>query len=118
MDLKGWQKEVDKWIKTHGVRYFDVKTNGLILMEEVGELARHLARLHGEQSYKNSEDLQSAQHHIEEEMSDVLFVLMCLANQMDIDLSKSLQASLDKKTRRDSTRHQSNHQLRRPDLSD
>ncbi len=111
MDIRDWQQEIDEWIKTHGVRYFDVRTNGLILMEEVGELARHLARQHGEQSYKHAQDEDTTKQAIQEEMADILFVLMCLANQMEVDLGACLRQSIAKKTKRDSDRHLTNPKL-------
>ena len=108
MEIKEAQELVDKWIKTTGVRYFNELTNTAILMEEVGEVARIMARKYGEQSFKKSdEDVNLA-----DEMADVLFVLICLANQTGIDLTDALNKNLDKKSIRDATRHQDNEKLR------
>lgn len=108
MTLKEAQQIVDQWIATHGVRYFNELTNTAILMEEVGEVARIMARQYGEQSFKESDK----QVNLADEMADVLFVLICLANQTGIDLTEALQRNLDKKTRRDSDRHQQNPKLK------
>lgn len=108
MTIEEAQQQVDQWIKTIGVRYFNELTNTAILMEEVGELARVMARKYGEQSFKESDKQVS----LEEEMADVLWVLICLANQTGVNLTKALQASMDKKTKRDSTRHQDNEKLK------
>ena len=108
MEVKELQDTVDQWIKKHGVRYFNELTNMAILTEEVGELARVIARKYGEQSFKESEkdgDLSG-------ELADVLFVLVCLANQSGVDLEKAFQASIEKKTMRDSDRHHSNPKLK------
>ena len=101
------QKLVDDWIRTIGVRYFNELTNMSILMEEVGELARIMSRTYGEQSFKKS-DLNST---LPDEMADVLFVLICLANQTGVDLNKALIDNLAKKTNRDKDRHSSNEKL-------
>jgi len=101
------QEQVDKWIKTHGVRYFNELTNMAILTEEVGEVARIMARKYGEQSSKKSDD-----GNLAEELADVLFVLICIANQTGIDLSSAFQKSLEKKTKRDKTRHKQNKKLK------
>ena len=106
-----WQQAVDSWIKTIGVRYFDPLTNTAVLMEEVGEFARIMARVHGEQSFKKSEEKQQWEGQLEDELADILFVITCLANQHDIDLTKALQKNLLKKTKRDATRHKSNTKL-------
>lgn len=108
MDIKNAQKQVDTWIKTHGVRYFNELTNMAMLTEEVGEVARIIARRYGEQSEKESDKNKD----LGEEMADVLFVLICLANQTGIDLTDALQKSLDKKTKRDKDRHHNNPKLR------
>jgi NTP pyrophosphatase (non-canonical NTP hydrolase) len=107
MEIKEAQKIVDDWIKTHGVRYFSELTNMAILTEEVGEIARIIARRYGDQSEKESDKNKS----LEEEMADVLFVLICLANQTGIDLTKALEENLAKKTQRDSQRHKNNPKL-------
>lgn len=100
------QKMVDDWIKTYGVRYFSELTNMAVLTEEVGELARIMARKYGDQSFKEGE-----KHNIGDEMADVLWVLMCLANQTDVDLTEALKKNLEKKTKRDKERHWNNNKL-------
>lgn len=112
MTIKEVQGTVDDWIKTNGVRYFSELTNMSLLTEEVGELSRHIARVYGEQSYKIPTSDTDAKVMIGEEISDVLFVLICLANQMDIDLETVITASLEKKTKRDKDRHKNNPKLR------
>lgn len=107
MQLSEAQKIVDDWIKTHGIRYFSELTNTAILMEEVGEVARIMARQYGEQSFKQSDK----QVDLADEMADVLFVLICLANQTGIDLEAALRQNLDKKTKRDAQRHKENPKL-------
>ena len=109
--VQEWQQAVDDWIQTLGVRYFDPLTNTAVLMEEVGEFARIMARVHGEQSFKKSEEKQQWEGQLEDELADILFVITCLANQHDIDLTKALQKNLLKKTKRDATRHKSNTKL-------
>ena len=106
LSLRQAQQLVDDWIHTYGVRYFGELTNMACLTEEVGELARVISRTYGEQSFKPGES-----HDISEEMADVLWVLICLANQTGVDLSEALRRSLDKKTRRDATRHINNPKL-------
>ena len=108
MTIKEAQTIVDQWIKTHGVRYFNELTNMAILTEEVGEVARIMARRYGEQSEKESDK----KIVLADEMADVLFVLICLANQTGIDLTKALQKNIKKKTKRDSKRHASNKKLK------
>ncbi|MBI35877.1 MAG: pyrophosphatase [Flavobacteriales bacterium] len=107
MELKELQKEVDHWIKTIGVRYFNELTNLAILTEEVGELARLIARKYGEQSFKNSEEEQN----LADEMADVLWVLICLANQTGVDLEDAIKKNISKKTNRDKNRHKNNQKL-------
>jgi len=107
MTLKQSQITVDEWIKTIGVRYFNELTNTAILMEEVGELARIMAREYGEQSWKKGAEKED----LGDEMADVLFVLICLANQTGIDLEEALLKNLKKKTKRDLTRHKDNEKL-------
>ena len=105
--LKNCQKLVDDWVHTVGVRYFSELTNTAILMEEVGEMARIMARQYGDQSFKESDmDVDLA-----EEMADVLFVLICLANQTEVDLEDAFRKSIEKKTKRDRRRHQENPKL-------
>ncbi|NVK64777.1 MAG: nucleotide pyrophosphohydrolase [Flavobacteriales bacterium] len=108
MEIKEAQKIVDDWIKEFGVRYFDELTNTAMLMEEVGEVARIMARRYGEQSEKESDKNKD----LGDEMADVMFVLICLANQTGIDLEAALRKNLDKKTKRDSTRHLDNEKLK------
>ncbi len=103
------QEQVDQWIKTIGVKYFSELTNLGILMEEVGELSRIMVRKYGDQSFKNKEEEQL----LADEMADVLFVLICLANQTGVDLSAALEKNIQKKTNRDATRHQNNEKLHR-----
>lgn len=108
MKISDAQLMVDEWIKKHGVRYFNELTNTAILMEEVGEVARIMARKYGEQSYKDSDK----KIELADEMADVLFVLICLANQTGVDLSEAFQKNLEKKTTRDSDRHHENEKLK------
>ncbi len=115
MTIQEAQETVDEWIKTIGVRYFNELTNTAILMEEVGELARLMARMYGEQSFKKKEDEIAAPEKIADEMADVLFVLICLANQTEVDLTSALEHSLDKKTSRDKNRHKRNQKLKNPE---
>lgn len=107
MTLEEAQNQVDNWIKTYGVRYFSELTNMAILTEEVGELARIMARTYGDQSFKKS-DLEK---NLADEMADVLWVLICLANQTNINLTEAFEKNLQKKTQRDSTRHLENPKL-------
>lgn len=108
MTIKQAQEIVDKWINITGVRYFNELTNTAMLMEEVGEVARIMARQYGEQSFKESDK----QVNLADEMADVLFVLICLANQTGIDLTQALENNLNKKTKRDSLRHKNNDKLK------
>ncbi len=108
MTIKQAQILIDKWINTTGIRYFNELTNTAILMEEVGEVARIMARKYGEQSFKKSDE----QVDLADEMADVLFVLMCLANQTGIDLTDALEKNLEKKTIRDTDRHKNNEKLK------
>ena len=108
MQIKEAQEIVDQWIKTHGVRYFNELTNLAMLTEEVGEVARIIARRYGEQSEKESDK----NNDLGDELADVLFVLICLANQTGVDLTEALQKNFDKKTSRDSTRHKENLKLK------
>lgn len=112
MTIHEAQQTVDQWINTIGIRYYNELTNTAILMEEVGEVARLMARLYGEQSFKTQEQAASAREDLQDEMADVLFVLICLANQTGVDLSAALSRNLDKKTRRDAERHQRNEKLK------
>ena len=105
--ISEWQKSVDAWIKEFGVRYFSELTNTAILMEEVGELARLMARTYGDQSFKESE----LNKDLAEEMADILWVLMCWANQTGVDLNQALLKNLEKKTTRDANRHKNNPKL-------
>ena len=105
--IQAAQEKVDNWIKTVGVKYFSELTNLGILMEEVGELSRILVRKYGDQSFKNKEE----EALLSDEMADVLFVLICLANQTGVDLTTALEKNIEKKTLRDATRHQNNEKL-------
>ena len=107
MTLENAQNQVDNWIKTYGVRYFSELTNMAILTEEVGELARIMARTYGDQSFKKS-DLEK---NLADEMADVLWVLICLANQTNINLTEAFEKNLQKKTKRDGSRHLENPKL-------
>lgn len=107
LTLSKAQQLVDDWIKQHGVRYFNELTNMAMLTEEVGEVARIIARKYGEQSFKDGEEKE-----LGNELADVLFVLICLANQTDVDLETALKANLEKKTARDSQRHKDNEKLK------
>lgn len=107
MTIQEAQQEVDKWIKTIGVRYFSELTNMAILTEEVGELARIMARTYGDQSFKKS-DLDK---NLSDEMADILWVLICLANQTGVDLTEAFKKNIEKKTTRDKERHLNNNKL-------
>lgn len=109
MTIEEAQRQVDEWIRTIGVRYFDELTNMACLMEEVGELARVVARKYGEQSFKEGEEC-----NLEEEIADVLWVLISIANQTGVNLTEALQKSMEKKTKRDSKRHINNIKLQEP----
>lgn len=108
MTLQHAQQQVDEWIKTVGVRYFSELTNMVILTEEVGELARIMARKYGDQSFKESE----MDKNMADEMADILWVLICLANQTGVDLTEALQKNFEKKNNRDAERHQNNDKLK------
>ncbi len=108
MTITQAQQQVDEWIKTVGVRYFSELTNMAILTEEVGELARLMARKYGDQSFKESDKGKD----LGDEMADVLWVLICLANQTGVDLTEALQKNFEKKTKRDADRHQKNEKLK------
>jgi NTP pyrophosphatase (non-canonical NTP hydrolase) len=108
MTIEEAQAQVDQWIKTVGVRYFNELTNMTILTEEVGELARIMARTYGEQSFKESDK----NHDLGDEMADVLWVLICLANQTGVDLTKALEKNFEKKNKRDKDRHKGNEKLK------
>ena len=113
MTLKEAQEQVDKWIGTYGVRYFNELTNMAILTEEVGEVARIIARRYGEQSSSSAETASEIPlESLADELADVLFVVICLANQTGIDLQVAFQKNLEKKTSRDFDRHQQNDKLR------
>ena len=107
MTIKEAQDKVDQWIKTYGVRYFNELTNMAVLTEELGELARIMARKYGEQSFKEGEKQDPS-----EEMADILWVLICLANQTGVDLTEALRKSFEKKTKRDRERHINNPKLK------
>ena len=112
MTIHQAQQTVDEWINSIGIRYYNELTNTAILMEEVGEVARLMARLYGEQSFKTPEQAESARADLADEMADVLFVLVCLANQTGVDLTEALRKNLEKKTRRDAARHAANEKLK------
>lgn len=107
MTLEDAQREVDSWIKLHGVRYFNELTNTVLLMEEVGELARIIARRFGEQSFKEGENAEG----LSDEMADILFVLICLANQTGVSLTEAFEKNIEKKSQRDAQRHKNNSKL-------
>ena len=107
LTIRDVQRRVDEWIKTYGVRYFSELTNMAILTEEVGEVARIMARRYGEQSFKASD----TKHDLADEMADVLWVLVCLANQTGVDLTEAFERNLKKKTERDNERHLHNQKL-------
>ena len=108
MEISVLQQKVDEWIKEHGVRYFSELTNMAVLMEEVGELSRIMSREFGEQSFKAGENAEG----LADEMADILFVLVCLANQTGVDLEKAMTLNLEKKTNRDHKRHKENMKLK------
>jgi NTP pyrophosphatase (non-canonical NTP hydrolase) len=108
--IRQYQEIVDEWVRTIGVRYYTELTNTAILMEEVGEVARLMARLYGDQSFKPGAENPD----LADEFADVLFVLICLANQTGVDLTEAVRRNLDKKTHRDRERHQNNEKLRGP----
>ena len=107
MTIKDAQETIDRWINTTGVRYFNELTNMAILTEEVGEVARIISRKYGEQSFKKSDE----NHDLGDELADVMFVLICLANQTGVDLTDALKKNLEKKTKRDFDRHKENKKL-------
>ena len=107
LTVEGYQHRVDQWVQTHGVRYFNELTNLGILVEEVGEVARLMVRIYGEQSFKDNTE----PHGLADELADVLFVITCIANQTGVDLTAALERNLIKKARRDSRRHWDNPKL-------
>ena len=115
MTIEAAQLKVDEWIRTIGVRYFSELTNMAVLTEEVGELSKHIARIYGEQSYKKDSpyknNSEKAKEAMADEMADVLWVLICLANQTGVDLTEALQKNFEKKTSRDVNRHKDNNKL-------
>ncbi len=106
MTIKEAQEKVDRWIKNYGVRYFNEMTNLAMLTEEVGELASIINRKYGEQSFKETDSAE-----LSDELADILFVVICLANQTDVDLTQALEKNLEKKTHRDQQRHRNNPKL-------
>ena len=108
LTLRKMQDTIDEWIRTVGVRYYSELTNMAILTEEVGEVARLMARLYGDQSFKKSDEA----HNLADELADVLFVLVCIANQTGVDLTEAMAGNLEKKTNRDRERHQQNEKLK------
>lgn len=111
MTIKELQTTVDNWIRQYGVRYFDEKTNMLLLMEELGELSRLMARKYGEQSFKNKYSTDEIDAMIQDEIGDVFFVLTCLCNQMNLDINDIMKKNIEKKLLRDKTRHLNNPKL-------
>ena len=111
MTIHELQSAVDAWIREFGVRYFNALTNVTLLMEEVGEFARLMARTEGEQSFRSGTRPDDIKDAVADEMADILFVLTCLANQMDIDLDQAIQRNLVKKSKRDSRRHRDNPRI-------
>lgn len=109
LTLKAYQSQVDDWVRTYGVRYFNEMTNLAILAEEVGEVARVMARTYGEQSFKSEDRARNSS--LADELADVLFVVTCIANQTGIDLAAAVEKNLEKKSRRDSRRHWRNPKL-------
>lgn len=112
MEISKAQELVDEWIKKIGVRYFNELTNTAVLMEEVGEVARLMARMYGEQSFKNTEMERNSKVSLADELADVFFVLICIANQTGINLETALEKNLKKKTERDHKRHLDNNKLK------
>lgn len=112
MTTQQLQAEVDQWIKEFGVRYFDEKTNTILLMEEMGEFARIVARVYGEQSFKKSEKTEDKEAMLADEWGDMFFVMICLANQLGIDIEATFRNNMLKKTTRDQARHQTNRKLK------
>ena len=119
MTIQNAQQQVDQWIKTTGVRYFSELTNMTILTEEVGELARHMARIYGDQSYKEGEKKppspvggEIGEGPLADELADILWVLICLANQTGVNLTQALHKNFEKKSIRDTERHQRNEKLK------
>jgi NTP pyrophosphatase (non-canonical NTP hydrolase) len=108
MTLQETQTNVDNWIKTTGVRYFSELTNTVLLMEEVGEVARIMSRKYGEQSFKESDKKEN----LADELADVLFVLICIANQTGVDLTQAMKKNMEKKSNRDANRHKENEKLK------
>jgi len=111
MTITELQRQTDHWIKTIGVRYFNELTNMAVLTEEVGELAKLLSRTYGEQSFKKNQKPADIKSAIADELADIIFVVSCLANQMEIDLEESITTNFQKKTTRDVTRHKNNDKL-------
>jgi NTP pyrophosphatase (non-canonical NTP hydrolase) len=111
MTIKNYQEEVDNWIKTIGVRYFSELTNMAILTEEVGEVSRLISRMYGDQSFKENLTPEEQKAKLADELSDVIWVVTCLANQTGIDLTQSLKTNFDKKNQRDKERHKNNKKL-------
>lgn len=112
MTIEQYQSDVDKWIRTIGQRYFNELTNMAILTEEVGEVSRLIARIYGEQSFKQKEDEANAKEKLADELADVFWVVTCLANQTGVDLTSAIQKNMDKKTKRDIDRHRENDKLK------
>lgn len=112
MTIKEYQDAVDQWVRSYGVRYFDEMTNSLLLVEEVGEWSRLVARIYGEQSFKSTESQQDIKEKLADEWSDIFFVMTCLANQTGIDVEAAIRKNFEKKTMRDADRHKNNEKLK------
>jgi NTP pyrophosphatase (non-canonical NTP hydrolase) len=111
MTLNEWQGLVDQWINKYGIRYFEIKTNTLLLAEELGEFSRLVARIYGEQSFKNKKEELDSKDKLKDELADIFFVLTCIANQLDINIETELDKNLSKKSIRDLRRHHDNKKL-------
>jgi NTP pyrophosphatase (non-canonical NTP hydrolase) len=113
MEIAKLQEEIDDWIRKYGVRYFEIQTNTLLLMEEIGELSRMVARMYGEQSFKIDITPEEQKRKMQDELGDILFVLICIANQTQTNLQDVMEKNLLKKSQRDHVRHHNNPKLRR-----
>lgn len=111
MEINDIKLRIDEWINQYGVRYFDVRTNTLLLMEEMGEFARLVARIYGEQSFKKNTEPKHTLEALEDEWADILFVMLCIANQTGMNIDSAIEKNLQKKTSRDSNRHLTNDKL-------
>lgn len=112
MEISDYQNSVDQWIKTIGVRYFSELTNMAILTEEVGEVARLMSRIYGDQSFKSPLSEEEQKEHLADELADLVWVVTCIANQTGVDLEAALKKNMSKKTKRDGERHKNNEKLK------